>query len=61
MRMDGVDAAVEIMADGWDVQTFLEIQVHHITGALSTGAKTVFESKSKSGITTYILGYYPLF
>jgi biofilm PGA synthesis N-glycosyltransferase PgaC len=62
MRLGGVDAAVEIKARmlGWDVQTFPEIQVHHHR-RVSTGAKTAFGTKFKSGMTNYILGYHALF
>ena len=62
MRMGGVDSAAEIMArmHGWEVQTFPEIHVHHHRRT-TTGAKTVFESRFRGGMTNYLLGYHPLF
>jgi poly-beta-1,6-N-acetyl-D-glucosamine synthase len=62
MRLGGVDSAVEIKArmHGWQVQTFPEIHVRHHR-RVSTGSKTVFGTRFKSGMTHYLLGYHPLF
>jgi biofilm PGA synthesis N-glycosyltransferase PgaC len=57
-----IDAAAEIMArmHGWEVQTFADIGVHHHR-RVSTGGKSIVNTRFRQGVTNYLLGYHPLF
>jgi poly-beta-1,6-N-acetyl-D-glucosamine synthase len=58
----GIDAAAEIMARmrGWEVQTFADIGVYHHR-RVSTGGKSIANTRFFQGVTNYLLGYHPLF
>jgi len=58
----GIDAAAEIMArmHGWEVRTFPETPVYHHR-RMSTGGRTILNTRFRSGVTNYTLGYHPLF
>ena len=62
IRSGGIDAAAEIMArmHGWKVRTFPEIPVYHHR-RVTTGGKTILNSRFRQGTTNYLLGYHPFF
>jgi len=58
----GEDAAAEIMVRmrGWEVQTFPELKVFHHR-RVANGNGSLLRSRFRQGITSYLLGYHPLF
>lgn len=62
IKIGGIDSAAEICAraQGWDVQTFFQIEVMH-HGRVLTGKSNKLLTHFQSGLGRYKLGYHPLF